>query len=93
MQRACLTSPCAPFCRCLLPLQLPLLTHAVGAFELSPAVDIKAGDRLAITQPDATQAGYVVAAVEKVESVEADGLYLPVIEHPYLVVDGVVMPL
>lgn len=41
---------------------------------------------------DATK-GFAVAAVSTVEVVLGQGYYLPVIEQPYLVVDGVVMPL
>jgi hypothetical protein len=68
--------------------------HAVGAFDTVPAAYVVVGDKLVVRKDptDASQ-GFVVAAVTAVEGVRAEGLYLPVIEHPYLVVDGVVMPL
>lgn len=68
---------------------------AVGTFELIAAVKVKPGDKMVVTLADKQQGGtiFAVVKVEKVELVSADGLYLPVIEEPYLVVDGVVMPL
>lgn len=67
---------------------------AVGAFTLQPAVDIQPGDKIVVTLKD--KAGTINFAVVKVdtnERIPATGLYLPVIEQPYIVVDGVVMPL
>jgi hypothetical protein len=77
----------------LLPLLLPC-SAAVGSFKLLAARDVAPGDRLVVgSSPVGASGGFVVGTVTAVEGVEADGLYLPVIEHPYLLVDGVVMPL
>lgn len=67
---------------------------AVGAFATVPALSIAAGDRLVLlADPQNAAAGFFVAAVTAVESVTAEGMYVPAIESPYIVADGVVMPL
>lgn len=77
-----------------LPAAAAALPCAVGPFKLVAARDVQPGDRLVVgASPVDASAGFVVGSVTAVEGVQAQGLYLPVIEHPYLVVDGVVMPL
>lgn len=66
----------------------------MGAFELVKAIEVKPADKLVVrTKGAADKAGFAVVRVQKNEGVRTEGLYLPVIEQPYLVVDGVVMPL
>lgn len=67
---------------------------AFGAFATVPASSIVAGDRLVLlADPQNAAAGFFVAAVTAVESITAEGMYVPAIESPYIVADGVVMPL
>lgn len=67
---------------------------AVGAFVTVAASTIKAGDRLVLlANPAKASAGFIVAAVTAAESVVAEGMYVPAIESPYIVAEGVVMPL
>lgn len=81
----CHNSFCCPSAYCY---------HAVGAFETIPANAVQAGDRLVLlADPADASAGFVVAAVSSVESVEAEGMFVPAVEMPYIVADGVVVPL
>jgi formylmethanofuran dehydrogenase subunit D len=51
---------------------------------------IRAGDKVVVSAADGK---FAVATVVKAAVTRASGLYTPMIEHPYLVVDDVVMPL
>jgi hypothetical protein len=67
---------------------------AVGQFELVPAAKVRAGNKLVVTLKDKAGAtSFAAVQVDEVVKVSAKGLYLPVIEQPYIVVDGVVAPL
>jgi hypothetical protein len=46
-----------------------------------------------LANPAKASAGFIVAAVTAAESVVAEGMYVPAIESPYIVAEGVVMPL
>jgi hypothetical protein len=55
---------------------------AVGAFETVPANQVQAGDLLVLlADPSDASAGFVVAAVSSVESVYAEGMYIPAVYH------------
>jgi len=78
----------------LLRLPSPHVSVAVGAFELVKANQVKAGDKVVVrVKGEVEKAGFAVVRVQNNKGVRTEGLYLPVIEQPYLVVDGVVMPL
>lgn len=58
-----------------------------------PANSVQAGDKLVLlVDPSDAAAGFVVAAVSSVETVEAEGMYVPAVEMPYIIADGVVTP-
>jgi hypothetical protein len=66
----------------------------VGSFVTVSAATIKAGDNLVLlADPANAAAGFYVAAVTAAEAVTAEGMYVPAIESPYIVAEGVVMPL
>jgi hypothetical protein len=67
----------------------------VGAFELVAAVSIQPGDRLVVSLDAAGGAAgrFAAAVVAHNEEARAPGSYTPVTEHPFLVVDDLVMPL
>lgn len=70
------------------------MIHAVGAFETVRSDSIKAGDKIVLLpSPQDPSAGFHVAAVTERKQVVADGVYNPVIEMPYLIADGAVVPL
>lgn len=61
---------------------------------VQPAHKIKRGDAIVVALTSTPgKAEFAVVSVDESERVAAPGLYLPVIEEPYLVVDGVVAPL
>jgi hypothetical protein len=67
---------------------------AVGEFKLVPAAKVRTGNKIVVTLKDKAGAtAFAAVQVDKVAKVSAKGLYLPVIEQPYIVVDGVVVPL
>lgn len=59
-------------------------------------MSVGVGDRLVVLanpgQADKAS-GFVVAGVTQAEDVRAEGMYVPVLEMPYMVVDGIVAPL
>lgn len=77
-------------CRSFCPPPL----HAVGAFDLVPAYEIKPGDTIVVALTSTPgKADFAAVSIDKSKMLRAPGLYLPIIEEPYLVVDGVVSPL
>jgi hypothetical protein len=46
-----------------------------------------------LADPADASAGFVVANVSRLEVVDAEGMYVPAVEMPYIIADGVVMPL
>lgn len=53
-----------------------------------------AGDRLVVlADPTQPASGFVVAEVTQSEYIRAEGMFIPTLEMPYMVVDGVVAPL
>lgn len=75
---------------CPLHSALPV---AVGDFTVDVAINVKPGQRMAVATSSDLDAQFTVATVEKVEAVNATGKYMPAVQHPYLVVDGLVQPL
>jgi hypothetical protein len=66
----------------------------VGPFETVRADSIQAGDKIVLlTNPKDPSAGFFVAAVANSEEVDASGIYNPAIEMPYIIAEGVVVPL
>ena len=54
------------------------------------AKDVQVGDHLPIAGSDGDMAA---AVVQSVEFLRATGKYLPALQHPFVLVDGAVMPL
>jgi hypothetical protein len=65
----------------------------VGDFKHELAGKVKPGDLLAVATGDTLDATFTRAVVEKVEYLSAPGKYIPAIEMPYILADGVVAPL
>lgn len=65
--------------------------HAVGSFELVGASEVKPGDLMAVlTDESNPEGGFTVVPVTRNEVVQAEGNYVPEINKPYLIADGVV---
>jgi hypothetical protein len=65
--------------------------HAVGSFDLIPTGQVKAGDLMAVLTDDSNpEGGFTVVAVTSNKEVTAEGIYVPHIEKPYLIADGMV---
>jgi hypothetical protein len=65
----------------------------VGDFKHELAGKIKPGDILVVATGRDLDATFNTAVVEKVERLTAPGKYIPAIEMPYILADGVVAPL
>jgi len=66
----------------------------VGAFQAVSANQLRPGDRVAVLIDEANpSAGFTAATVDKVDHVLRHGTYLPAIEKPYIVANGLVTPL
>lgn len=66
----------------------------VGAFDTIMTLNVTVGDKIAVVKDPANPgAGFIVAAVTQLAWVTAEGAYNPFVEMPYIVVDGVVVPL
>lgn len=67
----------------------------MGSFASLTTEEIKPGDRLAVVADEANpSAGFTAAVVDAVEVVEdSSGIYLPAISKPFMVLDGVIVPL
>jgi hypothetical protein len=58
------------------------------------ADSIQAGDKVVLlANPNDPSAGFFVAAVATSEQVDAPGIFNPAIEMPYIIAEGVVVPL
>lgn len=74
---------------CFIPIT-PCASAAVGRFSMSRADAVVPGAKLAVvTKDDDPSAGFTVVEVTKVEDVQAEGMYMPLFEHPYIIADGV----
>jgi hypothetical protein len=63
-------------------------------FENVPAARVQAGDKIVLmTDPAKRSRGLSVVTVKKSEAVRAEGRFLPAIDRPYIIADGVVAPL
>lgn len=72
---------------------MPANPPAVGRFEGVSAKFVGAGDILAVlTDETNPSAGLTAVIVEATAFEEAEGLYTPLIESPYIIADGVVVP-
>jgi hypothetical protein len=69
---------------------MPWPLHAVGSFDLIQANKVKAGDLMAVlTDESEPEGGFTVVPITNNEVVQAEGMYVPYIEKPYLVAGGV----
>jgi hypothetical protein len=54
---------------------------------------VRAGDILAVlTDETDPMAGFTAVTVEATATEDAEGLYTPLLESPYIIADGVVVP-
>jgi len=74
-------------CCCRLP-HLP-----VGPYIAIHAMHARPGQQLPAATTSDVNARFTTVVIDSVEAVNATGKYIPVIAHPYLLVDGVVAPL
>jgi hypothetical protein len=71
-----------------------VLPCAVGPFELVKAGFVQRGDLFPVlTNTSDPPAGFTVAVVDDVTVVQADGMYLPMIEKSFIIAEDVVVPL
>lgn len=67
---------------------------AVGPFETVRAENVRTGDLLVLmADPQDAASQFFATAVSLLEPVSAEGMYVPAIESPYIIADGVVAPL
>jgi hypothetical protein len=72
-----------------------LLYKTVGTHKIEPALNLKRGQKMAVASSNNLTTTFSAAIIEEVMPVAAPvaGKYVPAIEHPYLVVDAIVMAL
>lgn len=77
-----------------------LLHNAVGQYEAVSASRIKPGDKLAVVSQGSAGSGraagpavFTAAVVTAVQRVMEPGAYLPAVNTPFIIADGVVTPL
>lgn len=66
---------------------------AVGPYDVDVAINLKPGQLLPVASSLDLAATFTTAVIESVEPVAAMGKYLPSIESPYILVNGVAVPL
>lgn len=67
---------------------------AVGAFDTLEATYIKTGDKIVIlANPADASAGFQVTSVVSSTAEYVAGFILPFVEMPYVIADGVIVPL
>lgn len=66
---------------------------AVGPYEVDVAINLKPGQLMPVASSLDLAATFTTAVIKSVEPVTAMGKYLPSIESPYILVDGLAVPL
>ena len=67
---------------------------AVGSFEARQAMDVAVGTLFPVlTNPANPEDGFTVVAVDAIDNPKLDGMFLPFIDKPWIVVEDTVVPL
>lgn len=66
---------------------------AVGPAQVDLAMNAQPGQALVVPTSNSNTTGYAAGIIQSVEQLTAMGKYQPAIEHPFILVDGAVMPL